>query len=417
MKIPLQFSLTFSPTRLAVAIAAGLPLVAVTAAIANNTLQQQQPSELPLPQQSFQPPQPPQLSRATGYIPAHQDKLPAPQSAPGNLLSGTPPPPPGLPAAPGASVLSVPPTPPTSPAAAPMPPIPVASVWDLPDAPDAPGTTSSPQALHFSNPEIKLTPQERAVLALAKKWKAGASTQGVKPVIGGDGTIRFLYGATQPSIICAVLQVCDVELQPGEQVNSLHLGDTARWTVEPAVTGSGRMEVQHLIIKPMDTGLETSLIVTTDRRTYHLRLRSHRTEFMPRVAFTYPEEAMAKWEKMRREERTAHDNQVMPGTGEYLGNLDFDYTIEGQVARWKPLRVYNDGVKTIIQMPSTMSQHEAPILLVVRKDGGLFTDEESVQVNYRLQNDRFIVDSIFDKAILVAGVGSSQDRVTIRRGR
>jgi len=412
MKIPLQYLPAFSPTRLAVAIAASLPLVAVTAAIANNTAQQPRLPELPLPQQSLQPPQLPQLSRTAGYIAAPQDRVPVPPSAPGNQLSGTPPLPPGPPAAPAASVPSVSPTPPTF-STPPMPPIPVASVPDLPDVPE----TSSPQALHFSNPEIKLTPQERAVLALAKKWKAGASTQGVKPVIGGDGTIRFLYGATQPSIICAVLQVCDVELQPGEQVNSLHLGDTARWTVEPAVTGSGRMEVQHLIIKPMDTGLETSLIVTTDRRTYHLGLRSHRSEFMPRVAFTYPEEAMAKWEKIRRQEQIAHDNQVMPGTGEYLGNLDFDYTIEGQAARWKPLRVYNDGVKTIIQMPSTMSQTEAPILLVVRKDGGFFTDEESVQVNYRLQNDRFIVDSIFDKAILVAGVGTNQDRVTIRRGK
>lgn len=412
MKIPLQYLPAFSPTRLAATIAASLPLVAVTAAIANNTLQQPKLPELPLPQQSLQPPQPPQLSRAAGYIAAPQDKPPAPQPAPGNLLSGTPPLPPGLPAAPAASVPSVSPAPPTF-STPPMPPISVASVRDLPDPPDA----ASPQALHFSNPEIKLSPQERAVLALAKKWKAGASTQGVKPVIGGDGTIRFLYGATQPSIICAVLQVCDVELQPGEQVNSLHLGDTARWTVEPAVTGSGNSAVLHLIIKPMDTGLETSLIVTTDRRTYHLRLRSHRTEFMPRVAFTYPEEAMAKWEKMRRQEQAAHDNQVMPGTGEYLGNLDFDYTIEGQTARWKPLRVYNDGVKTIIQMPGSLSQTEAPILLVVRKDGGFFTDEESVQVNYRLQNDRFIVDSIFDKAILVAGVGTNQDRVTIRRGK
>ncbi|MBA4143564.1 MAG: P-type conjugative transfer protein TrbG [Nitrosospira sp.] len=294
--------------------------------------------------------------------------------------------------------------------------MPVATVREMPPSP-----SESPQALHFSNPELKLTPQERAALDLAKKWKAGASTQGVKPVVGADGAIRFLFGATQPSIVCAVLQVCDVELQPGEQVNSLHLGDTARWTVEPAITGSvggsGKSEVQHLIIKPMDTGLETSLIVTTDRRTYHLRLRSHRTEFMPRVAFTYPEDAMAKWEQIKKQEQSAYSNQVMPATGEYMGNLDFDYTIEGKASSWKPLRVYNDGVKTIIQMPSTMNQAEAPILLVVRKDGGLFTDEESVQVNYRLQNDRFIVDAIFEKAILVAGVGSSQDRVTIRRGR
>jgi type IV secretion system protein VirB9 len=288
--------------------------------------------------------------------------------------------------------------------------VPVAPVPPIPDI-------AMPAALHFNNPELKLTPQEREALNLAKKWKAGILNQGVKPVPGPDGAIRFLFGAMQPSIVCAVLQVCDVELQAGEQVNSLHLGDTAHWTVEPAITGTGSLAVQHLIIKPMDTGLETSLIVTTDRRTYHLRLRSHRSEFMPRVAFTYPDEAMAKWEGIRKQEQAAHDRQLLPGTGEYLGNLDFDYRIEGQAAGWKPVRVYNDGVKTIIQMPATLNQNEAPILLVVRKDGGLFTDEESVQVNYRLQNDRYIVDSLFDKAILVAGVGSSQDRITIRKGR
>jgi len=64
-----------------------------------------------------------------------------------------------------------------------------------------------------------------------------------------------------------------------------------------------------------------------------------------------------------------------------------------------------------------MSQTEAPTLLVVRKDGGLFSDAETVMVNYRVQNNRYIVDSVFDKAILVAGVGSSQDRVTITRSK
>ncbi|SHM14325.1 type IV secretion system protein VirB9 [Nitrosospira sp. Nsp11] len=292
-----------------------------------------------------------------------------------------------------------------------FPPVPVAPVPVI-----APEESRQPDALYFTNPELKLTPHEREALALVKKWKAGNSTQGVKPVAGADGTIRFLFGATQPSIVCAVLQVCDVELQPGETVNGIHLGDE-RWTVEPAITGSGPNEVQHLIIKPTDTGLETSLVVTTNRRTYHLRLRSHRTEFMPRVAFIYPQDAMAKWDEIKKNDAKNHSRQILPGTGEYLGDLNFDYTIDGANAAWKPLRVYNDGVKTIIQMPATMSQSEAPILLVVRKDGGLFTDEESVQVNYRLQGNRYIVDSIFDKAILVAGVGSSQDRVTIQRGK
>ena len=233
---------------------------------------------------------------------------------------------------------------------------------------------------------------------------------------GADGSIRFLFGAQQPSIVCAVLQVCDVELQPGEQVNSIHLGDTARWTVEPAITGSGPAEVQHLIIKPMDVGLETSLIVTTNRRTYHLRLRSHRTEFMPRVGFTYTEDAVAKWDAIRTREVKEKQERTIPKTGEYLGDLSFNYEVTGSAA-WKPIRVYNDGTKTILQMPTAMAQTEAPTLLVVRKDGGLFTDDETVMVNYRVQGDRYIVDTIFDKAILIAGVGSSQDRVTIVKGK
>jgi type IV secretory pathway VirB9-like protein len=79
------------------------------------------------------------------------------------------------------------------------------------------------------------------------------------------------------------------------------------------------------------------------------------------------------------------------------------------------VRVYNDGRKTIIEMPKAMQQTESPSLLVVRKDGGIFTDAETVMVNYRVQGDRYIVDTVFDKAILIAGVGSSQDRVTITR--
>ncbi|OJW51277.1 MAG: P-type conjugative transfer protein TrbG [Alphaproteobacteria bacterium 41-28] len=266
---------------------------------------------------------------------------------------------------------------------------------------------------YFSKNNPTLTAQEKEAIAIAKRWEAGSLTD-MKPVVSANGAIKFLYGAQQPSIVCAVLQVCDVSLQAGELVNSINLGDTARWTVEPAVTGDGATEVQHLIIKPMDVGLETSLVVTTNRRTYHLRLRSHRTEYMPQVSFTYPEEALAKWDAIRTRETQERTEKTIPQTGEYLGDLSFDYDLSGS-SSWKPVRVYNDGNKTIIQMPETMAQTEAPTLLVVRKEGDLFSDDETVMVNYRVQGDRYIVDTVFDKAILITGVGSSQDRVTISR--
>lgn len=277
----------------------------------------------------------------------------------------------------------------------------------------APGDNAAD--LYFSTNNPTLTQQEKAAIAISQRWQKASAT-GIKPVDSGDGYVRFIFGAQQPSIVCAVLQVCDVALQAGEQVNSINLGDTARWTVEPAITGFGPTEVQHLIIKPMDVGLETSLVVTTNRRTYHFKLRSHRSQYMPQVAFTYPEEALAKWEAIKTRQQAEIKRDTIPQTGEYLGDLNFEYTVTGKVS-WKPVRVYNDGVKTIIEMPKAMSQTEAPTLLVVRKEGGWLKDDETVMVNYRVQSNRFIVDSIFDKAILIAGVGKSQDRVTIQRGK
>jgi len=266
---------------------------------------------------------------------------------------------------------------------------------------------------YFNTPNPTLTPQEQAAIDIAKHWSTG-DAEGIAPVAGANGTIKFLYGAQQPSIVCAVLQVCALALQAGELVNSINLGDTARWTIEPAITGSGAAEVQHLIIKPMDVGLETSLVITTNRRAYHVRLRSHRTDYMPQVAFIYPEDAMAKWDAIQRRQRQERDDRTIPQTGEYLGDLSFDYDLSGK-AKWKPVRVYNDGSKTIIEMPSIMEQTEAPSLLVVRGEGKRIRNEDTVMVNYRIQGHRYIVDAVFERAILVAGVGRRQDRVVITR--
>jgi P-type conjugative transfer protein TrbG len=271
-----------------------------------------------------------------------------------------------------------------------------------------------PVDAYFSKRNPKFTSQETAAITIAKQWR-GANATGMKPVVGASGAVRFTFGTQQVNIVCAVLQVCDVELQPGEQVNNLNIGDP-RFTVEPALSGAGAVEVQHLIIKPLDVGLRTTLIVTTNRRTYHLSLRSHRTEFMPRVSFTYPEEAAARWDAIRSREIRERQEQTIPQSKEYLGDLNFKYNLTGRAA-WKPVRVYNDGVKTIIQMPAAMAQTEAPTLLVVRKDGGLFAEDETVMVEYRVQGDRYIVDTVFDKAILIAGVGRGQDRVTITKGK
>ena len=46
-------------------------------------------------------------------------------------------------------------------------------------------------------------------------------------------------------------------------------------------------------------------------------------------------------------------------------------------------------------------------LMVAAGDG-------SEMVNYRIRGDYYIVDKLFDQAVLVSGVGREQDRVSIR---
>lgn len=266
---------------------------------------------------------------------------------------------------------------------------------------------------YFTGENPVLTVQERQALSIAQQWSADAPG-GVLPFAGRNGAVQFVYGAQMPSVVCAVLQVCDVALQPGERVNSIQLGDTARWNVEPAISGSGAGEIQHLLIKPLDVGLETSLVVTTDRRTYHIRLRSHRTDYIPQVTFVYPEEMLAKWDILNRRQQGQTETNTIPTTGERIEDLSFDYDVKGS-APWKPVRVYNNGVKTIIEMGQAMQHSEAPVLLVVRKDGSVFAGAETTMVNYRVQGNRYIVDAVFDKAILIAGVGRRQNKITITR--
>jgi type IV secretion system protein TrbG len=58
-------------------------------------------------------------------------------------------------------------------------------------------------------------------------------------------------------------------------------------------------------------------------------------------------------------------------------------------------------------MPGAMKTTDAPALMVQAGSG-------TQMINYRLSgNDTYVTDRLFDKAVLVAGVGRDQDRVTI----
>ncbi|MGE5516189.1 MAG: P-type conjugative transfer protein TrbG [Bacteroidota bacterium] len=265
-----------------------------------------------------------------------------------------------------------------------------------------------PAASALSNQPTRLTPKEKAALGLSKKWTARADM----PVAGEDGTVRFLFGSTLPSVVCAPLYVCDIALQAGEIINDINVGDAVRWKIAPATSGSGADKITHVVVKPVDAGLSTNLVISTDRRSYFIKLVSTKSDWMPAVAFAYPDEVQREWAAYQRQEQRQQAANVLP-SGHRLQELDFEFALSGDSPSWRPVRVYSDGTKTFIQFPTAMASADAPALVALGKDGGLFTEASEQLVNYRLAGNTYVVDKVLAKAALISGAGSAQERVTV----
>ena len=60
----------------------------------------------------------------------------------------------------------------------------------------------------------QLSGNETRGTQLSAQWQHGPGVVARGP----DGKVIFLFGEIQPSVVCSPLQVCDIELQPGEIV-------------------------------------------------------------------------------------------------------------------------------------------------------------------------------------------------------
>jgi len=110
----------------------------------------------------------------------------------------------------------------------------------------------------------------------------------------GEGVLYRLFAAPE--------RVSDIALQPGEAIVSVAAGDTARWTVGDTTSGSGESRRVHILVKPFAAGLSTNLVITTDRRAYHLQLDSTPATAMAALSWTYPQDEMIA---IRRQQASA----------------------------------------------------------------------------------------------------------------
>jgi type IV secretion system protein VirB9 len=281
------------------------------------------------------------------------------------------------------------------------------------DVPEGP----PPRLPLYSGPEPRLTPKEKKGVAYGREWAGNRD----KPARGDEGATVFVFGSTLPTIVCAPLYVCDLALQEGEAVNDLNVGDSVRWKITPASQGAGEAVITHVMIKPTDIGLITNLVITTNRRTYIIKLLSRAQDWMPRVAFDYPDDVNGQW-KTYKARFEAKQEMIAAAQASALPKNYDGYSIWGD-APWRPVRVYTDGTKTYIVFPPRVGASELPALVEIAEDNSFLELDSLINgpttrlVNYRFIDHRFEVDKVLKRARLVSGVGPNQTVITITRLR
>lgn len=225
------------------------------------------------------------------------------------------------------------------------------------------------------------------------------NTGGRADVLRQSDVLIYPFGLYQPVLTCTVLRACIVELQPGEVLISLIAGDDQRWLIDHTATGAGA-ETALVSVKPIDHNVTTNLIISTDRRVYHITLDSppytaQRNQYNPQhqytrhIRFYYPAEHNSN--PISRVEKSGEKN------GFVLQKLNHHYTWRAEKGfPWIPEAVFDDGERVYIRIPSSAYSQDQPLLSIGVRGTERVAD-------YVVRDGYFIVDGLFEEARLITG--------------
>jgi type IV secretion system protein TrbG len=221
------------------------------------------------------------------------------------------------------------------------------------------------------------------------------------------GVTLVPFGTAAPELECETLRVCAVELETGERVVKTYLGDGERWKVDVQLSQEGGVK-PLIVLKPTECGIETNLIVSTDRRIYDVLVRS-RTCGSPgeglklgprRLRFEYGGFSQAWNDKGLPGGAATQPGDVKPQ------NLNFKYTWAGGWRGPKPKLVYDDGERIYVQMEKVPEKAPA----IFRKGA-----EGLELVPFRLEGNVYVIEAVPEEFVLVAGPHEKRDRTLVRR--
>ncbi|WP_297321968.1 P-type conjugative transfer protein TrbG [uncultured Bartonella sp.] len=271
--------------------------------------------------------------------------------------------------------------------------------------------TAKPLPLPGQLKPIKAIRKEPDTSKPTDRIEKANSTARMEPVKDGFINSMQVYPYTAGAlyqVYSAVGQVTDIALQPGEELvgnGPVAAGDTVRWIIGDTESGAGDNRQIHILVKPVRADLTTNLVINTNRRTYHLELRSTDETYMASVMWQYPQDQIIA---LRQQNARARNAEPVAGNVD-VSKLNFRYAIKGDRAPWRPVRAYDDGRQVFIEFPRGIAQGEMPPLFVVAPDG-----KDSELVNYRVRDNYMVVDTLFAAAELKLGDGRNAKQKSVR---
>ena len=251
-----------------------------------------------------------------------------------------------------------------------------------------------------------VTGNDKAVEAAFKQY----AKTGKAPNIKTDGFERFAYSnMDQPIINCEPFQETIITLQAGEKFTSITSGDPQSLSYMVAVSGSSTgTETQQVLIKPLSPQMSTNLVIATDKRIYNIAVvvGASKNKITRNVAFWYPDDMTAAINnKIEKQNDVDLNAEKMPQLD--LSRANFDYKIKGDDPSWKPMRVFDDGKRTWLEMAPGVDNKSLPSVLIQSDSGA------DMKYNQSYYSPYMIIDGIFSQAKLIQGVGSDQVEVDI----
>lgn len=248
---------------------------------------------------------------------------------------------------------------------------------------------------------------DRAVEAAFNKFtKTGKASD-----IITKGFTKFAYSQMQQPIInCVPFQQTIITLEPGEKFTSITSGDPSNLSYLVAVSGASTgTETQQVLVKPSADRLSTNLIIATDKRIYNILVvvGGPKDKITRNVSFWYPDDMLNKVnEGIDKQNDIALNAEKTPQLD--LSKANFNYKIDtDDNPSWTPVRVFDDGKRTWIEFPAGIDNKNLPTVLIQSDSGNL------VKYNVSYYSPYYVIQGVFGRAKLIAGVGGNQVSVDI----